>query len=134
MVVDCKCFAENVDVKDVEQFLGLLNDVDVPLGMLVTTKAYSAAAEQRTLRVLKEVVPLVDIAMFDEVSSWRLMRAGSSGRYVGEYVDHEPYGRFWWVVSFVTAVDSLLARRKRRTGSGVRAREDGTIARTVPDC
>lgn len=102
MIVDCKCFSENVDVKDVEAFLGMLEDVDVQLGMLVTTKGYSQAAERRTHRVLKEVVPLVDIAILDEASTWWLMRAGSSGHYVGDYVDHEPYGKFWWVVSFVT--------------------------------
>jgi hypothetical protein len=107
MVVDCKCFSENVDVKDVEEFIGLLEDIDVPLGMLVTTKGFSPAAEERTRRVLKEVVPVVDIAIFDEASSWWLMRAGSDGRYVGDYIDHEPYGKFWWRVSFVTGDSSM---------------------------
>lgn len=102
MVVDCKCFSKNVDVKDVEEFMGLLEDVDVPLGMLVTTEGFSQAAERRTRRVLKHVVPLVDIAIFDQASSWWLMRAGLGGRYDGDYVDHEPYGAFWWVVRFVT--------------------------------
>jgi hypothetical protein len=101
MIVDCKCFSQKVDVKDVENFIGLLDDVDVPLGMLVTTKGFSPAAEQRTRRVLKQVVPLVDIAVLGEASSWWLMRAGSGGRYVGDYVDHEPYGGFWSRVSFV---------------------------------
>ena len=30
------------------------------------------------------------------------MRAGERGWYVGDYIDHEPYGKFWWRVSFVT--------------------------------
>lgn len=107
MIVDCKCFSENVDVKDVEAFLGMLEDVDVHLGMLVTTKGYSQAAERRARRVLQEVVPLVDIAVFEEAASWWLMRAGSSGRYSGDYVDHEPYGGFWWVVRFAIEGDSI---------------------------
>ena len=107
MIVDCKCFSKNVDVKDVEEFMSMLEDVDVPLGMLVTTKGYSKAAEQRTRRVLKEIVPLIDIAVLDEVNSWWLMRAGAEGRYAGDYVDHEPYGKFWWVVSFVIPGDGM---------------------------
>jgi len=107
MVVDCKCFSRNVDVKDVEEFMSMLEDVDVPLGMLVTTRGYSKAAEQRTRRVLKEIVPLVDIAVFDEASTWWLMRAGSEGRYAGDYLDHEPYGKFWWLVNFVIPGDGI---------------------------
>jgi hypothetical protein len=48
------------------------------------------------------VVPLVDIVLLTEATQWWMVRAGHSGRYEGDYVDHEPYGSFWWVVRFVT--------------------------------
>jgi len=102
MAVDCKCFSEKVDVKDVEAFLGMLEDIGVHLGMLVTTVDFTPGAKRRAVKVVQEVVPLVDIVIFEETSSWWLMRAGQSGSYVGDYVDHEPYGKFWWVVRFVT--------------------------------
>lgn len=102
MAVDCKCWSSKVDVKDMEAFIGLLDDVGVHLGMLVTTKGFTPAAERRATHVLQEVVPLVEIAVFDRASSWWLMRAGQSGTYVGDYLDHEPYGQFWWRVLFVT--------------------------------
>lgn len=102
MVVDCKCWSSKIDVQDMETFIGMLEDVGVPLGMLMTTKGFTSAAQRRGAHVLQEVVPLINLATFDELSSYWLMRAGEPGDYVGDYLDHEPYGRFWWTVAFVT--------------------------------
>jgi Restriction endonuclease len=102
MVVDCKCWSSKIDVQDMETFIGMLEDVGVPLGMLMTTKGFTKAAQCRGTRVLQEVIPLINLATFDELSSYWLMRAGEPGDYVGDYLDHEPYGGFWWTVTFVT--------------------------------
>jgi hypothetical protein len=47
IVVDCKCLARKVHVKDVEAFLGMLDDLDIRKGALVTTKGYTKAAYNR---------------------------------------------------------------------------------------
>jgi hypothetical protein len=105
MVVDCKCWSSKIDVKDMETFIGMLDDVGVHLGMLMTTKGFTPAAQRRGTNVLQEVVPLVNFAIFDDLSSYWLMRAGEAGYYDGDYLDHEPYGKFWWTVGFVSRAD-----------------------------
>jgi len=47
IAVDCKCYKRKVDVKDVESFLGMLDDIQVSHGVLVTTKGYTKAAYER---------------------------------------------------------------------------------------
>jgi hypothetical protein len=105
MAIDCKCLKEKVDVKDVEAFLGMLEDLGVTAGMLATTVGFTDAAKRRAANVVQEVIPLVDMVLLEEGSDWWLASAGSSGTYVGDYVDHEPYGDFWWIVSFVPDSD-----------------------------
>src|SRR5215467_13632336 len=41
---DCKCYKRKVNVNDVERFLGMLDDIRVSKGVLVTTKGYSTTA------------------------------------------------------------------------------------------
>jgi hypothetical protein len=47
IVFDCKCYTRKVTVKDVEAFIGMLEDIRVSKGVLVTTKGYSKAAYER---------------------------------------------------------------------------------------
>lgn len=47
IAVECKCYARRVDVKIVEMYLGMLDDLGVRAGILVTTKGYSEAALNR---------------------------------------------------------------------------------------
>jgi hypothetical protein len=101
IALDCKCFSKKVDVKDVEAFLGMVEDVGVNMGMLVTTVGFTPAAKRRATKIVQEVVPLVDIVLLTEATQWWMVRAGQSGHYEGDYIDHEPYGSFWWVVRFV---------------------------------
>lgn len=102
LALDCKCFSRKVDVKDVEAFLGMVEDVGVNMGMLVTTVGFTPAAKRRATKIVQEVVPLLDIVLLTEATQWWMVRAGQSGYYEGDYLDHEPYGSFWWVVRFVT--------------------------------
>ena len=37
MIVDCKCLFKKIDVKDVETFIGLVEDVNAEFGLLITT-------------------------------------------------------------------------------------------------
>lgn len=47
IAVDCKCYKRKVNVNDVERFLGMLSDVRVSKGVLMTTKGYSKTAHKR---------------------------------------------------------------------------------------
>jgi hypothetical protein len=47
VVVDAKYFSENIDVKCVESFISMLEDVNANQGLLVTQKGYSQAAINR---------------------------------------------------------------------------------------
>jgi len=64
MVVDCKRYGSKVDVKDVEAFVGLVEDVGAAMGLLVTTEGYTRgalarAASVRGIRV--EVIRVEDL-------------------------------------------------------------------------
>lgn len=52
---DCKCYGSKVDVNDVERFLGMLEDVRVSKGVLVTTKGYSEAARERASQDSRDI-------------------------------------------------------------------------------
>lgn len=45
--VDCKCYSKKVDVKDVDTFIGLLDDVKAEFGIIITTLGFTAAAKNR---------------------------------------------------------------------------------------
>jgi hypothetical protein len=47
IAVDCKCYKRKVNVKDVEAFLGMLEDIGIRKGVLVTNKGYSKSAYHR---------------------------------------------------------------------------------------
>jgi hypothetical protein len=67
MAVDCKCFDRKVDVKAVEAFIGLVNDVGTDLGLLVTTEGFTVAAKKRALA---ERGVQVEIVPYDELEAW----------------------------------------------------------------
>ncbi|WP_242633889.1 restriction endonuclease [Alteromonas sp. KUL17] len=47
IVIDAKFFSKNIDVKCVESFISMLDDVDASQGLLITQKGYSKAAINR---------------------------------------------------------------------------------------
>jgi hypothetical protein len=48
LVADAKCHTVKLDVKDVEMFLGMMDDVGAPVGMLVAPFGYTPAATRRS--------------------------------------------------------------------------------------
>jgi hypothetical protein len=46
-IVDCKCYTRNIDVTHVEAFIGLAEDVNADLGLLITNTGFSPAATRR---------------------------------------------------------------------------------------
>jgi hypothetical protein len=67
MAVDCKCFTRNVDVKAVETFIGLVEDVGTDFGLIVTTEGFSDAAKKRASA---ERGVWVEIVPYDELENW----------------------------------------------------------------
>ncbi len=64
MVVDCKCWARTIDVKDVESFIGMLADVCADIGMIMTTRGVTDGARRRARQergVRLEVMSLSDL-------------------------------------------------------------------------
>lgn len=55
IAVDCKCYKRKVNVNDVERFLGMLDDVRVSKGVLMTTKGYSKTAYQRAQNESRDI-------------------------------------------------------------------------------
>jgi hypothetical protein len=68
LVVDCKRWSTKVDVGDVDQFCGLLDDLGVTLGLLVSTKGFSLAAARRAENSPGARVRIIDL---QELAQWR---------------------------------------------------------------
>ncbi len=52
---DCKCYKRKVTVNDVDRFLGMLDDIRVSKGVLVTTKGYSKTAYRRAQHESRDI-------------------------------------------------------------------------------
>ncbi len=79
MVVDCKLVRRRLDVTHVEAFAGLLDDVNVALGLLVTAEGFSEAAKRRAAAIRGMELDVVEL---DELQTW-LPRRPMVGRTAG---------------------------------------------------
>lgn len=52
---DCKCYRRKVNIKDVEGFIGMIDDVRISQGVLITTKGFTKAAYERVERETRDV-------------------------------------------------------------------------------
>lgn len=52
---DCKFYKRKVDVKHVESFLGMLDDIRVSQGVLITAKGYTKTAYERVQRESRDI-------------------------------------------------------------------------------
>jgi hypothetical protein len=55
IAIDCKSYGRRVNVNDVERFLGMLDDIRVSKGVLMTTKGYSKAAWNRAQNESRDI-------------------------------------------------------------------------------
>lgn len=105
--VDAKFHSRSIDVKDVEAFIGLLQDVQVDRGIMITNHGYSEAALSRAFR--DDVDLDLDILTLDAFKHWQsalaIPYAGRNG-----VVLPAPVG---WVVDG-ERVPGALARVYRR--------------------
>jgi len=73
IMVDAKFFSENIDVKEVESFIGMMQDVGADKGLLVTQKGYSKAAIARAHNDPSRIE--LDILNFDELKGFQVFGA-----------------------------------------------------------
>lgn len=79
IIIDAKHRKRKVDVKDVESFRGLMEDVGATHGYLVCPKGYTSAAQRRAQKkVSMRLVPLNQLDGFDP-NSWPLCQAPQCG-------------------------------------------------------
>jgi hypothetical protein len=55
IAVDCKCYHRKVNVNDVERVLGMLHDLRVSKGVIMTTRGYSKTALKRAERDSRDI-------------------------------------------------------------------------------
>lgn len=66
-VIDAKMYNKPIDVKDVEEFLGLMKDVGAHRGLMVTTVGYSPAALTRGHRDIADIeLDVMSLAEFKD--------------------------------------------------------------------
>lgn len=107
IIVDGKFFSKNIDVKDVEMFIGMLNDCEANKGLLITQEGYSQAAINRAF--FDPIDIELDILNFKELYSfqgfWGVIHRGKDGA-----VFPAPFG---WVVD-ATQYAGVLATLYQR--------------------
>ena len=81
IAVDAKHYDKRIDVQDVEQFLGLLRDVNVDVGVMISPEGYSKAAINRAyyddLRLELDVLNFNDLSRFQAFGA--IPFSGSAG-------------------------------------------------------
>ena len=98
IVVDCKYFSKNIDVKHIESFCSMVEDVDAHQGVLITKKGYSKAAINRAYYGNQKVE--LDIINFDKIKESQAFEAIP---YVGDFsvIIPAPFG---WVLDLKDSI------------------------------
>lgn len=102
IIVDGKFFSKKIDVKDVEMFVGMLNDCEVNKGLLITQEGYSDAAIRRAhfdpLDIDLDILNFKDLGQFQSLGG--LPYSGDHGVVVPA-----PFG---WIIDG-TSRENMLA-------------------------
>ncbi|MBK8807851.1 MAG: restriction endonuclease [Bacteroidales bacterium] len=107
IAVDCKNFSKKVDVKDVESFCSMVEDVEAHQGVLITQKGYSKAAINRAHYGNQQVE--LDIINFEELKEFQCFEALSS---VGHFCVDVP-APFGWVLDLKDKINSFATIHQR---------------------
>lgn len=107
IVVDGKFFNKKIDVKEVESFIGLLEDVGAHKGLLISQKGFTKAAVNRAYYGPSEIE--IDILNFDGLKSYQchsaIPYAGNNGILLPA-----PFG---WIVHAETGPNWLATLYQR---------------------
>lgn len=107
IVVDCKYFSKKIDVKQVESFCSMVEDVEAHQGVLITKKGYSKAAINRAHFGNQKIE--LDIINFDELKDFQSFEALP---YVGHFCVIVP-APFGWVLDLVDKINSFASLHQR---------------------
>ncbi|WP_210519434.1 restriction endonuclease [Hymenobacter terricola] len=84
IVIDGKFFSKKIDVKDVEMFIGMLNDCEANKGLLITQQGFSPAAINRAFSDPIDIE--LDILNFKDLKDFQgfegIIYSGKSGAIV----------------------------------------------------
>jgi hypothetical protein len=103
IAVDAKYFFQNIDVKDVECFIGMLSDIAVHKGLLITQEGFSKAAIKRAFNDTNDIE--LDILNFKELKDYHGFLAIP---YAGDNCVILP-APFGWVIDIRTNQNNWLA-------------------------
>lgn len=107
IIVDCKYFSKTIDVKEVETFCSMVEDVDANQGVLITKKGFSPAAINRAYYGPQKVE--LDIINFDEIKDFQ-------GFEALPYIDNftvcilAPFG---WVIDIKEKINRIATLYQR---------------------
>jgi hypothetical protein len=102
IVVDGKFFSTKIDVKDVEMFIGMLNDCEANKGLLITQEGFSEAATKRAyydpIDIELDILNFKDLQQFQGCGG--IIHSGNHGAIIPA-----PFG---WIIDG-TRRDNMLA-------------------------
>lgn len=106
-IIDAKCFNKKVDVKDVESFISMVEDVDAQQGVIITTKGYTPAAINRAHYGPTDIE--LDIQNFDNFKDFQslvvILYAGDHAAII--------FSPFGWIIDG-NQTDGVLATYYQR--------------------
>lgn len=107
IIVDCKHFSKNIDVKQVESFSSMVEDVEAHQGVLITQKGFSKAATNRAYYGTQKVE--LDIINFSELQKFQSVTAVP---YSGHFAVIVP-APFGWVLDLKDKIKSFPSIHQR---------------------
>lgn len=107
IAVDCKNFSKKIDVKKVESFCSMVEDVEAHQGVLISQKGYSKAAINRAHYGNQQVE--LDIINFEELKEFQSFEALP---YVGHFCVIVP-APFGWVLDLKDKINSFATIHQR---------------------
>ena len=107
IIVDCKCFSKKIDVKQVESFVAMIEDLDAHQGILITQMGYSKAAINRAYYGNQKVE--LDVINFDEIKKYQgFLVCANVGHFAVMLLS--PFG---WVLDLNDKVNSFATLFQR---------------------
>ena len=107
IIVDCKYLSKNIDVKEVDSFCAMVEDVNAHQGILVTQKGFSAAAINRAYYGNQKIE--LDIINFSEIKEFQSLGAlPYSGNF--SVILPAPFG---WVIDIKERINGIASLFQR---------------------
>ena len=118
LIIDGKYYSKNIDVKEVESFISMIEDVDAAQGILITSKGYSKAAINRAYYGPTDIE--LDILNFEELKQFQ----GEGGIIINKSHGAVIPAPFGWIID-AAMTDRWIATLYQRGNSYKEAVENG---------